>query len=217
MKRAILPNLVLLALAVLLVAPPAAAQEPSRFEITPFVGYRFGGDFTAFDDFDDELFDTGLTIEDDASFGVVADVNLFRNLYLELLFSRQSTELTLDEGFLLPREVLFDIDVDTYHAGVLYQWTPGQVQPFVTATAGVTRFSPDRGGLSSDTQFSIAFGGGVKLKLSDVVGLRFDGRVMSTFVDEDEEIFCGRRYCYSYDDSSYLVQGEITAGLLFAF
>ncbi|NJL28159.1 MAG: hypothetical protein HC897_09820 [Thermoanaerobaculia bacterium] len=53
--------------------------------------------------------------------------------------------------------------------------------------------------------------------MSQHVGLKVEGRLFSTLIDDGEDAFCNRRNCYQYDDSSYLVQGEVSAGLVFAF
>lgn len=205
---------------VLAVATPAAAQAGAgnSVEITPFAGYRFGGDFSTYDNYDDEFVDTGVEISDGSSFGLTVDLKMTRNLYLELLFSRQSTDLSQGGGLFLPNDALFDLDVDYYHAGVLYQWRPGQVQPFFVATLGATRFSPSGGGLSDESRFSGAIGGGVKIYLNDNVGVRLDGRVLATSIDDGRDAFCGsRRYCYRYDNSTYLTQSELSAGVIFSF
>ena len=65
----------------------AAAQDARpRFEISPFVGYRTGGEFEV-DDGNGET-DT-VDLDDDASFGI--DLGLYRdgNSFYELLYSRQ--------------------------------------------------------------------------------------------------------------------------------
>jgi hypothetical protein len=65
----------------------AAAQDARpRFEISPFVGYRTGGEFEV-DDGNGET--DSVDLDDDASFGV--DLGLYRdgNSFYELLYSRQ--------------------------------------------------------------------------------------------------------------------------------
>ncbi|MEM7482237.1 MAG: outer membrane beta-barrel protein [Acidobacteriota bacterium] len=212
MNRSAQWSLGLSLLLAVLAAPTALAQS---FEITPFAGYRFGGEF---DRFDNDFFGIGRDVEVDegASYGVMVDFAVNPAVAVELLASRQQTELRLEGGIFEPDARLFDLDVDYYHVGGRYQWTPGQVQPFVVVSAGVTQLSPDNGG-SDETYFSASFGGGAKIAFSDHVGLRFEGRLFTTVVDEEDEVFCDRRFCYEYDDGEYLYQGEGIVGLVFTF
>jgi opacity protein-like surface antigen len=129
------------------------------------------------------------------------------------LASRQDTELIRSSGFFNPETVLLDLEVDYYHVGVLYQWTPGQIHPFVAASVGATVFRPEGSFIDDESRFSFSFGGGVKVMLSDHFGLRFEGRAFSTLVQDDDE-FCDDFYC---DDEEYLLQGEVRGGLVFAF
>jgi opacity protein-like surface antigen len=211
----------LAASALLLAALPAAAQPygppETSFEITPFGAYRFGGEFDSVD-FDDDFFDLiDVEVDDGAAFGVAFDARLGGGLFLELWASRQETELTENAGIFLPTEALFDLEVDYYHAGILYEWRPGQAHPFFAASVGATRFSPDAPGLDDLVRPSFSLGGGVKLMFSDNVGLRLEGRLVTTLVEEDDEEFCSRRVCYDFDEDIYFYQGEARAGLVVAF
>lgn len=212
-------------IALLAAAAPAGAQTygpgygppATSFEITPFAAYRFGGEFDSVD-FDDNLFDLiQLEVDDGAALGVVFDARLAGGLFLELWASRQDTELTQNEGIFLPTEALFDLEVDYYHAGLLYEWRPGQVHPFFAASVGATRFRPDAPGLDDLTRPSFSLGGGVKVMFSESVGLRLEGRLISTWVEEDDDDFCSRRVCYDFDEDVYFYQGEARAGLVVAF
>ena len=108
-----------------------------------------------------------------------------------------------------------DLELEYWHLGFLYQWAPGQVRPYLVASLGATRFDPV--GLTGETRFSWSLGGGFKLMFSDNVGLRFDGRFYSTLVDEDDDVFCDPFGCYRLDDSTYLLQGDVKGGIIFAF
>lgn len=226
MKRCFLTTLSLLLLCA--VALPARAQDAPTydrdpygahsFELTPFAAYFFTGDFDSgyyeFD-FDDTEVDEG------EGFGLLAAFGLGRHLQFELLYETQDTELLIDEGgFFFDDRFVVDLDLEYFHAGLSYQWNPGQVRPFVGFSLGATRFEPHDPGFESESRFSIAFGGGVKVFLGDHLGFRFQGRIFSTFVGDDEEVFCvGRHHrdCFRRDDDTYLVQPELSAGLILAF
>lgn len=215
----------LAAAALLFAAFPAAAQTYApgygppgkRFEITPYVGYRIGGDFDSVY-YDDDFSDL-LDVEVDAGevFGVVFDARLVEGLFLELWASRQDTSLSDFEGLFVHPEALFDLEVDYYHVGLLYEWTPGQVHPFFTFSGGATRLSPDDPGLDDLTRPSFSFGGGVKVMFGETVGLRLEGRWVSTWVEAGDDEFCDRHSCYDFDQDIYFYQIETGAGLVIAF
>ena len=59
-----------------------------RFEVTPFAGYRFGGEIEN-SDFEEDRFD----FEDNDSQGLILDVAVNENLFVEVLVSAQETTL----------------------------------------------------------------------------------------------------------------------------
>ena len=198
-----------LALPMMLLPGLAFAQ---RFEVTPFVGYRFGGEIENAD-FQEERFD----FEDDNSLGLILDIAVNENAFVEILVSAQETTLQDDRGF-FGDQPLFEIDVNYLHIGGLYQWKIREgVKPFVVATLGVTDFEPQAAGLSGESFFSMGIGGGVKLMLAKNIGFRFEARGYSTVLDADDESFCDPHHCYRYDDGTYLWQFEAGAGLILAF
>lgn len=203
-----MPQRALLASLVLFLLLPALAVA-QKVELTPFVGYRFGGQI---DEDANVHFGSGdFDIDDDTSAGLILGFAVTRGLQVELIWSHQATRLLEDRGFFGGDAELFDIDLDYYHAGVAYQWVLGQVRPFVGASLGATELNPDEPGLASETRFSIGIGGGVKLMFTRNLGLRFEGRLLATDLVDDDD-FCRRR-CRNDD----LTQGELRGGLILAF
>ena len=190
----------------LLLAAPAAAQ---RVEITPFVGFQFAGEFE--DRFDVDDFND-VDVEEGESYGVLVDFGLSRSSQIELLYSRQDTELREDRLFGLS---LLELEIEYWHLGFLYQWGPGQVRPYLVLSLGATNLAPV--GFDDTTRFSWSAGGGVKLMFSEHVGFRADGRFYSTLIDEDDDVFCDPFGCFSYDDSTFFFQLDVKAGIVFAF
>lgn len=197
-----------------LVLPQVASAAETKVEITPFAGYRFQGEFdsSGFDDFFNPFDD--LTIADGESYGVVVDFALGRAFMLELILSHQESELALEGFFFDPDEVLFDVDVDYYHVGFLYRWTPGQIHPFFGISAGISRLDAQGEGGGSFDRPSVSIGGGAKFFFTDHFGIRLEGRGFWTFIDDDVSDVCD---CGFRDDSVFLVQPEVRAGLIFAF
>jgi hypothetical protein len=203
-----------------LAAAPAAAQgyDGHRFELTPHVGYRWGGEITGDDNV---LFETDLEVNDGEAFGLTFDIPLSSNFQLELLAQRQDTELGFDEGLFGGSFDVADITVDYYHVGFVAQTTDNDVVPFFVISAGVTRLDPDVPEADTEERFSMGLGGGVKIFFSEHVGMRFEGRGFFTVIDDydsgcfDDDDCCG---CDDYyDDGTYLTQGQASAGLIFAW
>jgi hypothetical protein len=189
---------------------PAAAE--TKYELTPFVGYRAGGEF------EDFLLGTDLEINQSSSYGLILDIPLGGGSQLEILWSRQSTEL--DAGGPLVSQPLFDIDIDYLHVGGVYNWgyEEDKIRPFLLGTLGVTILSPEPSSLDSETNFSAGFGGGVKVFASDHIGFRFEGRGYLTFLDSTGSgVFCGPSGCLVAVSSDVLGQFEGRAGLIITF
>ncbi len=213
MKRPILPLL-------LLTLGAAAGGRPGRHprRVHPFASFGFEGNFdNGFDD--DDVFDDDLEVDDANGYGLIVGFPMSRHFTIELSYNRQETELFFDDEIFGLPDVLLDLDIEYLHAGATFNFGAGHVQPFVSLSGGLTRFSPSTSfdEYDSETRFSAAFGGGLKIYFTDNFGLRLQGRVLSTLVDSDEEAFCGRRECYYYDEDTYLYQAEVAAGLILAF
>lgn len=196
---------------------PALAQSESKLEITPFVGYRFGGDFRAVEQ------DVRLDLEDSAGFGVLADYSLTDNLQLEFLWSRQSSELTAAETTVAPGDDplslnLFDMSVDYLHGGLLYGLTTETIEPYLAGGIGATIFNPDAQDISSETRFSASLAAGAKGFVNDNIGFRFEFRGFLTRVDSrQEDVFCNIFGCTSFDRASTFWQMQIGGGVVIAF
>lgn len=200
---------ILIALALLLGPAVASAQESHRFELTPRIGFNWGGSL----DNRDTLFGADVEAKESGSYGLSFDIPLASALQLELLASRQATELRFDEGLFGPDFAVADIDISYYHVGLLWQGTDRRVSPFFVASLGVTRLDPDLPDTSTENRFSLSLGGGVKIFFSDHVGLRLEGRGFWTALDEEEDRYWDRDYVYDND----FTQGQASIGLIFAW
>lgn len=187
----------------------AAFGQERHWEITPFGGFQFGGDFDSIET--DEDFD----LDESAAYGFMVDVELDAASQIEVYFSRQETELEAEGGDFAGSS-LFDVDVNYLHVGGTLVWDYGVWEPFVVGTMGLTHFDPDFSGSDTETRFSMALGGGVKVMPTESIGFRFEGRGFATFVDSDTSVFCGDG-CEVYFSSDLFTQFQVTAGLVFRF
>jgi hypothetical protein len=191
------------------------AMSPSAraagFEITPFAGHTWGGDFT------DAVTGKTIGMDDTASYGIMLDFNQAEDTWIELYFSRQQTSLKLDQGTFPSSTPLLNVDVEYFHVGGTYGEASGKVKPFVVGTFGVTHMTPKEEGLDSVTKFSLSLGGGVKLFVNDRVGLRLEGRWFGTLFDGSGEAFCANGACAVKVQGDLFSQYVANAGLIIAF
>ncbi len=198
---------------ILAVVPARAASPQDRsFEMTPFYGYRFGGDLGSAEGAD------SLKVAESSCYGILLDWEVEKDAFVELRYSRQPTELQArGSAFGAGLATVADMNVEHYFLGGTYQWeSQSQFRPFVSADLGVARFSPS--GSGSDTRFAFALGGGVKVPMAKHLGLRFDGRWVVNRISGDTEIYCtSLGQCLVLADGTFFSQIELTAGLTLRF
>ncbi|HVS03983.1 MAG TPA: outer membrane beta-barrel protein [Thermoanaerobaculia bacterium] len=194
-------------LACFLAAAPAAAQW-NRVEISPYGGYRWGGELEAEDN---ALFRQDVEVDSSATFGLRLAIGVHPNVQVELLAARQESELGLDRQLFGEDRGLLDVTINYYHLGGLFQWGGGQAQPFVTVSGGIGRIAPDLPGVAAEERLSASFGGGVKVFVNRHVGFRFEGRFFWTDTNDDDDFF-DDDWGLDYGDDLY--QGEVTVGLV---
>ena len=178
------------------------------FGITPFTGYRFGGEF--------EDINTGTTLKlsEEQTYGIIFDRQLASGDIMEFYYSRQPSSL-LASGSVTPG-ALIDIDVEYFHLGGKYP-IKSNAGAFYVGSVGLTRFSPGVDGLGAETNFSIGLGVGMETAADKRVGFRLEGRAFGTFIDSSGGIFCGGGGCIVVTESQMLWQFEVNAGITFRF
>lgn len=195
----------------LLSAGLAYADVVPRLEITPYVGYRGGGNLL------DAIGDADF--ESDASFGFVLNYRATYKTQWEVLYGHQGTEL--DDSGISEDGSKLGLDIDYLHVGGTYVFSDKPVAPFLSLAMGATRLSPDVDEISSETYFSASLGLGVRYALTPNLGLRFEGRALGLFGKTNSLVFCetfeGEELCYFGGDGAVIPQFELSAGLSFRF
>ena len=202
------------AFVVLLAATAADAQtDTSRFELTPFAGFTFGGEF------EDMTSSDSLKLDDGASFGLILDIRESANTQWEILYSRQATQA--DTTGLLTGGASFDLDVHYIHFGGTYLGEGNRARPFLAATIGATHFEPGLADFDSETFFSFSIGAGFHLRPNDRLGIRLEARAYGTLLESDTDLFCrtgpGENICVIHTEGTILCQLETLAGFVFRF
>ena len=190
-------------------AGPAASPRPASaqtVEISPFAGYRFGGD----------LFELAtnhpLDLDGAPVFGGAVSVEMANGHWFEALFTHQQADVDLPGGPFGP-PVRTRAVVNHFLAGGRQDFGTGRARPFVTGLVGLTHYGADG---DDEVRFTLGGGGGVKVQLQRHLGLRLDGRVFTTFVDVDAAAACSGG-CLVGLNVNVVWQAEFTAGLVLVF
>jgi hypothetical protein len=204
-----------LAVSAAIPAQVARAEGP-RFEITPFAGYRLGGQF----DVEDATDGSEDTVDLDAAGSFGLDLGLYRDSgsFYELLYSRQSAGIDGAEAGLAD----FDVVTEYLHFGGTLLFADERFYaPYLSVTLGATRLSADRGGYDSETKFSGSIGGGFRFPLGDNLAVTTGVRAYLTLIDSDTDLFCistgENAGCLFKGSGSTFWQGEAQLGLTARF
>jgi hypothetical protein len=185
----------------------AATLQAQGIEITPFGGYRFGGDFF-------ELI-AGRPVDTDGApaLGATVDVPLGNGLQVEGLFTHQDAHVELESVPFGPLRRA-KVSVDHFQGGALQEYQDGRVRPYAIGMLGLTHYAGEG---DSEIRFSVAAGGGVKLFATENIGLRLNGQVSATFVYFDARALAcgaGAGVCFVGLNTDVVWQVEFSAGLI---
>jgi len=205
--RAVVVGTVLLASAQ--IASGQTAPGEDRFEITPFAGYRLGGNFSI---------DAGqsVTLDDHASFALALDARADESTQYELFYGYQSTVI---------RSAAFapvGIYVHYVHAGGTVALPQlGQLKPYFGGGLGIAHLSPGTHIGGDDTRFSLSLALGLRAPVSPHFSLRFEGRGFATLLNSDTSVFCrsdqSGALCHVRSRGSSFLQFDLLAGAAFIF
>ncbi len=198
-------------IAVVLTASLAgSALAQSGVLVTVLGGYQWGGTFKGWDG--------EAKLNDAGSWGIAIDIPVRPDTYLELIYTRQVTDLSYREygtGQLEPANELFDIAVEYYQVGGLYTMHKDGPRPFGTMSIGATRFAPQSSIYNSQWKFSAALGIGMLIPASERIGFRLHARLLLPFMYTSGGMWCGGGGCsVGVSGGSAVVQGDVAFGIV---
>jgi len=181
------------------------AHGQGRFEISPFYGYRWGGDF-------ETAGGEKLGLQAGKAYGLSFDYSAGPDLKFELLWSRQESSVDLHDvgGF-----NQLGVTVDEFQIGGVLETTYGRLHPYITGLLGASLFGPDDS--DSEVRFSLSIGGGVKFFLFKNLALRADIRGYCTIVESDSAFISHGGVTLVRFSGSTMWQGEVSGGITLAF
>jgi len=203
----------LVALAVLVfVATEAgvAMAQQGVVEITPTVGWRWGGGMTSINGI--RKFETDANV----SYGISIGKRLYPTAGVDIGYMHFSgdTHADLVAGGTVSGNLKRD---DILLNGTWYAYKGTATAPFFTAGAGVSIFSTEHAG--SNTRFAWDIGAGVKHDLSEKAGVRLQIKWMPTWVTTGTGLYCDPFYpyfCYTAGTGESYDQFETSLGIVFS-
>ena len=195
-------RLALVVLAVLLGARGAAGGD---VELAPFAGVQFPGSVTSVAGGRPVSLGIGL------DYGATVDIELVPGWRAELMYSRQTTELSGHPEF-----PTLGLKMERYLLGIQEEKGEPPLRFFGVFLAGLTRFAPGLFGYDSDVRFTLGLSLGLKRALSNRFGIRAEARGFFVSVDSGGGVIC-RGSCLFVFCGSGLWQGDLTAGVTMAF
>jgi len=176
-------------------------------EITPFGGYRFGGEVA------DATTGAKYGFEDSPAYGLFLDWGPAKSdAKVELLWSRQDSSLNFHGAYGLNK---VGLTIDEIQLGGLAEMGHNRFREYVSAHVGATYFSTDNYG--SDTRFSLGIGAGAKFFVTKNIVLRADLRGFCTVVDSESALIYYNGVTVARFSGSTLWQGQATIGVGVAF
>ncbi len=198
---------------VILIQPNSLFAQLS-FELTPSYGYLVSTNINTTDG--------ELVVKDSPDYGLTLDIGHanIRGAKLQLMYNRQDTRMELKEYPSGTRKELFDLSIEYWQLGVVRE-VPIQskkITPYGVVGLGAANFNPVGTEYSNEWFFSAHFGGGLKMILSDALGIRLQARALLPFSYSGGSFWCGSGGC-SVGIGSYssIIQFDFTAGIIIAF
>jgi len=226
-------NLCGLALALLLFAEAALAQENRRLEISPFAGYETSGSYPVVSAFGTpgSSFSFGgptstidrLRVNGNLSFGGFLDYSVLEYLQLEFMYARNQTTYSQHDFVTGLYTEAYDSNIDQYQFGVLVPFLGSgyfherKFVPFVAGGLGFTHESNNNGN-PNRTAFAFNLGGGAKYFLTKHFGLRGDLRYLPTYANETPGYACNFfGNCFYVHNHNFENRGNFSGGIIFRF
>jgi hypothetical protein len=177
-----------------------------KIEFSPFAGYETGAKIYS---------NLGtLHISDGMAWGGSFNFGIGGGRYGELSYSHIGTYLDLEGG--LSNDRLCDLAVDYYSLGVLQEIRSGvKTTPYGLLTLGVVNYRPTSGDYSSVNKMHISIAGGVKINVSELLGVRLQARLLMPLFYAGTYFSAGTGGAgYGVSGGIKGIQGDFTAALV---
>ena len=173
---------ILIVLLLFMLAVGAREISAQTIEINGFYGYQLHG--TA------RLYEGDLRINDADNYGGKLSVGLSSTTHVELSYMRSDTEGRYYPFIGTPSDLVF-FSSNYIQVGGLQEADFGKIRPYGTVAFGLVIWDPKTSQLNTKAQFSATLGAGVKIWLTDMLGIRLQGSMMMPMVFNGFGFGCG--------------------------
>ena len=171
-------------IAIMLISISLSIQEISAqaIEINGFAGWQLHGKA--------KLYDGDFRINDAMNYGGKLSVALASTTQVEFSYMRSDTEGRF-YPFIGTIGDPVSLSSNYIQLGGVQEVDLGMIKPFGTIGVGLTVWSPKSSQYNSKTQFSATVGGGLKIWLTDFLGIRLQGSMLMPMVWNGVGFGCG--------------------------
>ena len=188
-----------------------------HIELTPLIGYRFGGSF----DLQQEGQSSGqrVSLGDSGSYGFSAGVRFDELSLIEFHWMRAKPKLSLEGLSVTPVTFPPSATMDLFHGDFTREYFLEEqpwLRPYLTGSVGLARLAS---GGTSFSRFSFGFGTGLNLFPNKRVGLRMQIQWLPIWVEPEVRGFAcgGGAGCVFVLSGKLLQQGVASLGPVFRF
>jgi len=177
-------------------------------ELNAFTGWQLNG--TA------KLYDGDFKIDNAQNYGGKLAVGVSSLTSVEVSYNRTDTKGRYYPYYSGSVSDDVEFSLNYIQIGGVQAVNLGKIHPFATITAGINVWSPKTSGYTSYTQFSITAGAGLKIWLSDMIGIRLQGTMMMPMTWNGGGFGCGTYECSGGVYTRITpFQGEFSGGVIF--
>ena len=192
---------------------PAFGQSAPRIEISPTIGYLWGGNLWEVSD------GSTLSVGDHLDYGLRVGWVASKRWTFEFDWTRVPTKLVFRNP--LEPEPPISLDIDYLTPRIAYNFLTGAIRPYVAGGLGGAIFDMPSG---SDGYFTATFATGVKAFFTPNFGVRIEARGFATGVGDPPLGFPCNEFVPGSDPvesvscaHGWILNGDVTAGIVVAF
>jgi opacity protein-like surface antigen len=179
-----------------------------KIELTPIVGFMLSGSIN--------FYNGKIKFDDNVNYGGALAFNAGYGTFIEASYTFTSTNSRLTSYYYDIESKSFTTNINYIQLSGLKEFKDGQIRPFAMLGVGASGFVPQEAGYESWWSFAMNFGGGVKINLTENIGIRLQARLLMPLYLNGIGIFCGTGGCGSGATlSSTVIQGDFSGGLVF--
>ena len=199
-----------LIIALTLLCTSIVAAQGRGIEIVPLCEYMWTTGENAYSpDYGNGTFD----IKSNPMFGLSLYIDAVYGMQAELTYMRQESKVTFrtSQG----REDICNLATSFYHIGLNRALRTGRFVPYTGFSLGMTEFNPDLSGADTEYKFSMSVSLGGKFFFNDRLGLRLQGRFITSLLNASGGIFIGPGGSGVSFGGSGIAQWTLGGGLVF--